>query len=454
MIQLNTSHAARLAGGRIEGEDRDYQITSVVVDSRKARAGSLFFALKGQSTDGHKFLADAYSNGARVAVTSEVDPSFEGCQIVVQDTFEALQNMARGYMEMFDLPVLAVTGSSGKTTTKDILSSALSLKYNVAKTQGNLNSSTGVPLSVFNLDMGHTIAVFEVSMSAPGEILGNVKIIKPTTALITNIGVAHMEQLGSRQGIFNAKMEIASYLTTGDCLIVNADDPFLASISGKPYQVVGAGVNNGSLQAFDVSFEGGVSNFKVMVDGKARQFRFALPGMHMVSNCLLAIAACLRHGLEPEQIQAGLDLYSPGEKRMEIEEKSGVKLINDTYNANPDSMKAAIDSLVASTSNKAILVIGDMYELGPEGPSLANGVGKYAASRSISHLFAIGDMANDYIDGFNEANGSGQAVVFSSYTGLAEELLSIISKGDAILFKASRGVALEKAYMVAREYFA
>ncbi|MDR2519859.1 MAG: UDP-N-acetylmuramoyl-tripeptide--D-alanyl-D-alanine ligase [Eubacteriaceae bacterium] len=447
MIPMRASDIAGFVGGEVAFGDGGAIADNIVTDSRKARKGSCFFALKGEATNGELFLSDAFSRGAAIAVVANPDPMAQLCQITVRDPLKALQDLARAYIERFPIPFVAVTGSSGKTTTKELLATILSQKYKTAKSPGNLNSQTGVPLSIFGLAPSDEIGVFEISMSHPGEILANVEILRPQTVIITNIGVAHIEFLGSRENIYLAKKESLAFLGESCAAIVNGEDDMLCSLEGGPFEVIKAGVECGDFTAANVSYGAGGSDFYVDLGGKAEHFRFPLAGRHFVLDALLAIAAAWRHGLGAEEIQQGLASFEASDSRMDSEEIGGVTLLNDTYNANPESMKASLDTLaILAKGGRAAAVLGDMFELGERQWELTKEVGRHAARRGIGYLAVSGNTAEAFAEGYGEANGNGVVFASSSYEAIASSIAEWLKPGDAALFKASRGMAFEGIY--------
>lgn len=441
--------------GELIGDCASCIASGVAIDSRDVKKNDVFFALKGEVTDGHKFLKQAIENGASILVVREFSREVNICQIVVEDTFVALQKLAKAYRNLFMIPYIAITGSSGKTTTKDVIASVLSQKYNVLKTKGNLNSTTGVPLTLFDLKDEHEIAVIEMSMSHPSEILANAEIVRPNIAVITNIGLCHIEFLGSQENIFKAKSEILTYLTEDDIAIVNGEDPYLGSITPDAYQIIRVGIDNGDLIAGNIRHTNECVTFTLHISGNEELISFPIPGVHNVTNALLAIAVGLQYGLKIDEIQTGLNTYQPSKHRMEIIDHKGITLINDTYNANPDAMKAAIDVLIylSDKNGKKIAVLGDMYELGEASHDMHEMCGRYAAEKGVDLLLATGQYAGDYQRGYERysASADGECLLFADKEALTIYCLKIIQKNDTVLFKASRGMQLEKVFLSLKE---
>ena len=443
MKKLTPKEIVRLTGGELWEKQEDILISGVSIDSRDTKENDMFFALIGEVTNGHKFLHSAIENGAKLVCVSAYDESLGVSQIVVKDTFKALQNFAREYIKQFDIPFIAITGSSGKTTTKDIIAGVLSAKYRVYKTKGNLNSTTGVPLTIFEIDPECEIAVIEMSMSAENEILENAEIVRPSTVAITNVGLCHIEFLKTQENIFKAKSEILHYLKNGDTAVVNADDRFLCTLQSSRYDIIGVGCENGEFIAENIVNSASGVDFDVQIDGKTEHFSFMVSGHHNVRNVLMAIKIALKYGLSCDEIRLGLGRVELSSNRMEIYKSGDICLINDSYNANPDSMKASIDVLCHSATRRKIAVLSDMYELGEMSEVSHVEVGRYASYKEVDLLLVVGQYSSCYKDGFGE-DGKLNFAMFKDKKELTTYLSEIITKGDTVLFKASRGMRLEE----------
>ncbi len=456
MFDYTLQEISLAIGSTLPGSMAQCRISGVCIDSRLASNSDLFFALRGEVTDGHLYAKKAIEAGAAAVVVDHViDDIDDNLQLVVADTMDALKKLSQYHRNKFDIPFIAITGSSGKTTTKDVTASVLSEKYRVLKTQGNLNSTTGVPLTLFNLDDSFELAVIEVSMSHPGEILANAEIIRPETAVITNIGVAHIEYLKTRDNIFKAKSEIFAYLKKDDCAVLNTDDDYLRTVSSDKFNVIGVGFDKTDLTAENVTYENNTAHFSVNIEGKDEYFDFAVPNRAGVTDAMLAIAVGLRYSVSPDEIRRGLKKAIFSDNRMENALVDGVLLINDTYNANPDSMKAACDMLANTQAKRRIGVLCDMYELGEDSALMHRECGAYAAEKGIDILLTTGDFAADFKEGFDlAANCTTRSFVFDSKEEIAEWLSANTASADAVLFKASRGMMLEKVYESVRRSLA
>ncbi len=450
MLDFTIREIAEFVNGELIAEDENAVVNSVCVDSRLAKEKSIFFALIGEVTDGHKFIPSAVENGAGLVVVHEKQ-DISCPQIIVGDTFRALQDLARKYISLFPIPFIAITGSSGKTTTKDITAAVLSAKYNVLKTQGNLNSTTGVPLTLFDLTHDNEIGVIEMSMSHPGEILGNCEIVRPEVSVITNIGLCHIEFLGTQDNIFKAKTESFAYLTKDDLAIVNGEDKYFRNYETDEFNLIKVGIDSGDLTAKDIVYETDRMFFTVNINGTDERFEFLYPGRHNILNCLSAISVALKYGLTADEIRKGLLDFTPSKNRMDIAKGEHALLINDTYNANPDSMKAAIDVLCHMAKGRKVAVMGDMFELGDISEEVHRECGLYAAEREIDLVYTVGGFRNDYKEGFDSIFSKGICIAFDDKESLCRYLKETTDKDDTILFKASRGMELDEVYHFLKE---
>ncbi len=447
MKSLTLNEICMAVGGEFQNiSNKDLEIQSVTTDTRETIKDSLFIPLRGENFDGHDFIAQAFEKGA-VCCLSEKALPFEKPVIIVENSFKALRDLAEYYISLFDIKVVAITGSVGKTTTKDMVASVLGEKYNVLKTQGNFNNEIGLPKTVFNLNNEHEVAVLEMGMNNFGEIHNLSQIAKPDIAVITNVGVAHIENLGNREGILRAKCEIFDFLKKDGTTVLNKDNDMLESIEGKfEFKTVWFGTEKTSdfyaenivshgLDGVECTICHGKSKFDVCIN---------VPGEHMVLNALTAAAVGHELGLEHGQIKHGIENFVPTSKRMSVERTEfGITIINDAYNANPVSMNAAIDVLAKSEGRK-LAVLGEMLELGEYSREFHKNVGKYASEKGIDIVIAVGDnFAKDIYEG---AKGAGGHVLhFVSQEEMFEHgLEKIFKKEDTVLVKASMRMHLER----------
>lgn len=419
----------------------EIKINRIVTDSRKIEKGDCFVALIGEKFDGHDFLEDVYVNGASLAIVSKLNTNIKIPQILVSDTLKAYKDIALSYRKRFDIPVVAVTGSSGKTSTKEMIAAVLAKKFNVHKTQKNFNNEIGLPYTVLQLDKSHEVAVLEMGMNHFGEIESLAYVARPQIAVITNIGTAHIENLGSRENILKAKMEIITYFTNSDVLIVNGDNDLLSKVKSDRYKVIKFAIENeADYRAYDVIdlYEEGIE-FKCKIRNEEKTFKTNTPGIHNVYNALAAIAVADVLGLNYQEMLDGILNFNPGSMRMNIVDKNGVKFIVDCYNANPDSMKVALDVLNKFDGRK-IAILGDMFELGDFSEKFHREVGKYLIEKS-DVLIAVGEYAKYY---FEEAKEKIETYYFNNKLEALDHLKNYIKNGDVLLFKASRGMKLEE----------
>ncbi|NLX77580.1 MAG: UDP-N-acetylmuramoyl-tripeptide--D-alanyl-D-alanine ligase [Clostridiaceae bacterium] len=449
MEKLRADEISRWVNGRLYG-NKFAIADKVSTDSRALTEGSLFVALRGEKFDGHQFIDEALKKGASIVISEEEYPACESSAvIVVEDTVRALGDLARNYISTFDLTVIGITGSVGKTTTKEMIAQVLSTQYNVHKTMGNFNNHIGLPLSVLSLNRDHEVAVFEMGMNALGEIDYLSKIIRPDIGVITNIGISHIERLGSRQNILRAKLEIINGMKENGVLILNGDDELLSGLEGLlPMPITFYGINEYcNIQAYGIESLGekGV-RFTVNIRNSEVDIFLPVPGIHNVSDALAAVACGLELGITNENIQKGLIEYSQEKMRLNIVDYGNVKVINDAYNAAPSSTMAALAVLTEiAGSRRSIAVLGDMLELGEYSGEAHRSVGARVASEKINYLVAIGELARDYVQGAIEAGMDKNYIYhFPDPESAADFLKELIEPNDVVLFKGSRGMHLDR----------
>src|SRR6202171_2457280 len=396
MNQLSILQIAELSGAKLESGDGNVLVSKVSTDSRTVKPGELFVPLRGENFDGHEFVAAAAKAGAAGAI---VDLAWKGkppknfALLRAKDTLVAYQNLAANYRKSLPLKVLAITGSNGKTSTKDFVAAVLGRRYRVTKTEGNFNNHVGLPRTILEATSQDEVGVWEVGMNHPGEIAALAKIAAPDAAIITNIGVAHIEFMGSREAIAAEKGALAESVGPEGTLILNADDPFTENIAKRTRaRVVLAGTSGGAVCVGEITQSANGSEFTILEGAHRCRAQLPVPGLHMVQNALLAVAAGRAFGLSLEECAEGLAAAPLTKARLQIKEIHGVQFIDDSYNANPESMKAALRTLVElDTDGKRIAVLGEMGELGAESARAHNEVGEEAATLGIDHLIAIGE---------------------------------------------------------------
>lgn len=441
-MRYKLSETALMTGGRLEGEDA--VVTRIEKDSRKVKPGDLFIAISGENFDGHNFLKQVAESGAAGALVSRYT---DGCglpQVVADDTRLALGRLAQNHCARFDIPKAAVTGSVGKTTTRDMVAAVLSAHFKkVHKTQGNFNNDIGLPFTVIEMDETNDAAVFEMGMNHFGEIDYLSNIVHPDIAVITNVGTAHIENLGSREGILKAKCEIFNGMKPDGFKVLNGDDDMLSTVKGenicfysksadakeKGADIYATNITQVPLESTSCTINTGELSFDVTIPA---------PGEHMVSNALAAAAVGLHLGLTPDEIAAGIASFVPTAGRMDIERGSRYTIINGVYNANPDSMKASIEVLRQADGFKCA-ILGDMLELGEYSREMHEDVGR--AADGLDLVIAVGKHAWDLYSMVKS-----KALYFETVEALAEAVTAgkIVPDGAAVLVKASHSMHLER----------
>ncbi len=418
----------------------DAEFDSVCIDTRKITKGCLFICIKGERFDAHQFANEALELGASaVMIHTDIEPN--GAYIRVDDTSSAMLKLAGYYRSQFDIPVVGLTGSVGKTTTKEFTHLVVSAKYNAIKTQGNLNNEIGLPQMLFQIDSTTEAAVIEMGMNHFGEISRLTRATRPTVALITNVGVSHIENLGSREGILKAKLEICEGLSEGAPLILNADNDMLKTVKDSKHRVIFYGVDNGDFQAVNIKQNDSFTEFDVEYYGKSQHIKIPTIGIHNVYNALAAFTVGYVLDIEPQLCANALEGYVPAGMRQRVTQVGGIKSIEDCYNASPDSMRASIKALADIKGNKKIAVLADMLELGEYSKEAHLSVGNMVGENKIDILLAYGNDAKYYVE--NAKAGGVEAYLFDDKQALADKLLQCASSGDVVLFKGSRGMKLE-----------
>ncbi len=450
MISFDCVELAEAVAGKLLWGEPDVTFFGVTTDSRKVTKASLFIPLIGEKFDGHDYIEQCFKAGASVCLTSKPIPEVAGCSaVLVDDTAKALRDLAAWHRKKFDIPVVGISGSVGKTSTKDMVSCVLSQKYSVLKTQGNFNNEIGLPLTVLNIDSSHETAVIEMGMSGFGEISRLTSIARPDIAIITNIGVSHIEKLGSQEGILKAKLEILEGLHKDGLVVLNGDDPLLKPLKGKlPFRTVLYGMHRGSdytASNYQTMGEQGTS-FEITVNETLYNVEIPVPGIHNVYNALAAIAAGIEMKIPMEIIIDGIKQFSPGNMRQSIINHNGIKIINDAYNASPQSMQAAINVLEEiSSGSRSIAVLGDMFEMGDMSKDLHYSVGEFIKNKKINYIITVGQDSGMISQAVADSgNGEIKLRHFESNKEALKYILGIVMPGDYILIKGSRGMKMEE----------
>jgi UDP-N-acetylmuramoyl-tripeptide--D-alanyl-D-alanine ligase len=463
LIKRTIKQIAEMSGAKWNGNNKELMISGVTTDSRQAAAGQLFIPLVGEQFDGHAYLEQAIQNGAVAALWQkgrEVPESLSDVPLlVVGDTLVALQRLAAAYRSELVVRVVGITGSNGKTTTKDMTAAILGTTYKVHKTEGNLNNHIGLPLTVLQLEEDTEVAVLEMGMSGFGEIELLTKIAQPDAAIITNVGDAHLLHLGSRAGIAKAKLEIALGLSEDGLLLYNGDEPLLETELGRsvlPVGIVrrtfGLAVHN-EWSAADIVIESEAASFTAVYNGTPSgmgTIRIPVPGQHNVSNALAAIAIGRFFGVPAAKIIEGLrDLKLTGMRIQPVRAYNGAMILNDAYNANPTAVRAAID-LVEQLEGytRKWIVLGDMLELGPEEQTLHFEVGAYITPGKADAVLTFGPLGQHIAQGvksrFPNASASDVVRHFEEKEELVQWLRNKLQPTDIVLIKGSRGMRMEQ----------
>lgn len=440
MKRVTAAQLLEWTGGRLHSGETIATAVSLSTDTRAIEKDGVFVALRGDCFDGHDFLPQAVLQGAGILVVEQPLPSCAVTTIVVEDTRQALLDIAKGYRALFPIPLVAVTGSVGKTTTKEMIASVLEQKYHCLKTEGNFNNEIGLPLTLLRLDDSYGIGVVELGMSHAGEIARMAPVAAADTAVISNIGMSHIEHLGSRENILRAKLEIREGFSENGELWVNGDDDLLQTVDGARTYGCAEGRD---LVAREVELTEDGSRFTVELDGERYPISLHIPGRHNVYNALAAIAVGRRFGVEPAAIVRGLEQSESVGMRMRLEQVEGLSLIVDCYNASPDSMRAALTVLQHHTSTRKIAVLGDMLEMGSFAPRAHREVGLFAGKVGADAVFCLGEQAACLAEGARES-GVASVVCATSMEELLQQLLPFLRNGDGVLIKGSRGMKMER----------
>ena len=445
MKPLSAQQIAEVLGADVAaGDPAAIVCAGVSTDTRKLPAGCAFFALRGENFDGDAFAADALAAGAALVVVQRWSGHCPAgaAVIVVPDTLAALQRLAYWWRRQLDIPVVCITGSNGKTSTKDLTTAVLSRRFRVSSTKGNLNNHIGLPLTVLATTLEDQAAVWEIGMNHAGELEPLCKIAQPKYGIITNIGTAHIEHLGSRDAIAEEKGTLARALPENGILFISASCDYHDFLRERTQAaLVSVGDGRGIVRAENLRLEPDHSHFTLVIEGDGHaEVCLPVPGRHMVINALLAAAVGWKLGMPPCEIAVGLSEVKISSGRLARRVVGGVTVIDDTYNANPESMAAAIETLAeAPVPNGArrFVVLGRMGELGIHGPAAHHQIGKLAASRDLV-VIAAGEGAEGI------AEGAGGAKHFPVLADAAKWLAAEVKPGDAVLFKGSRSATIER----------
>ncbi|MBQ9679815.1 MAG: UDP-N-acetylmuramoyl-tripeptide--D-alanyl-D-alanine ligase [Ruminococcus sp.] len=438
MKPITLKEVATACNGVLHG-DPDIQITSIVTDSRQAKNGSLFAAIKGARVDGHRFIPMTVEQGA-ACVLCEEEPEVDTPYILVESTLVALKGIAEYYRSLFTIPFIGITGSVGKTSTKEFISAVLAQKYKVHKTGGNFNNELGVPITLFGLSEEHEVAVIEMGISGFGEMTRLSKMVRPDISVITNIGYCHLENLGDRDGVLRAKTEMFTYLNENGTIILCHDDDKLSTVTEyNGIRPIFYGTGDDEFRAENIVEKGLFGIDCTLIHGSDR-INVTIPtmGRHNVLNALCAMAVGVKLGLTADEIKRGIESFENVGSRNRVIKTDSYTIIDDCYNANPTSTKAGLDTLSKLDGRKAA-VLGDMKELGTDELALHREVGAYAKEQGINVLIAVGPLSKATAEGYGEG-----AYYFEDVDSCIAQIKDILQAGDTVLVKASHSMHFEK----------
>lgn len=453
MKELKVKDILQICKGKLICGKKEETVEHFSKDTREIQKGDVYVGIKGENFDGSLFYEEAIKKGAKVCliedtqISANISKTYPNVSIVtVDNTIAALQKLATYKRSLYDIPVIAITGSVGKTSTKDMIASVVGTSFKVQKTEGNYNNHIGVPLTILGLK-DHTALVVEMGMNNLGELRTLTNIAKPTIAVITNVGTAHIGNLGSRENILKAKLEILEGLLEHGTVIINNDNDLLHKWNeeNKEYEVMDFGIQNESkIMARKIDLQEYSSHFETSINHQTRIVDVPVSGIHFVYNslCAIGVGTCLQ--ISQENILKGIQNFELSKNRMEILENSkGVKIINDCYNANFDSMKASIEALARMQTKRKIAILGDMLELGEYSKEIHEKVGTEVAKNKIDILITVGKEAT-YIAKQAKQEGMSQIYEFTTIEEAIQKIQETQKAGDAILVKASHSMNFEK----------
>ena len=448
MKNLTLENITQVCSGTYYGPAGKLQeeVSSIITDSRKADKGCLFVPIVGERVDAHKFIPQVMAAGALATLSERVLEQADFPYIVVESSLQAVKDIAEFYLKQLEIPVVGITGSVGKTSTKEVIASVLSQKYRTLKTQGNFNNELGLPLTVFRLRDEDEMAVLEMGISDFGEMTRLARIARPDTCVITNIGTCHLENLGDRDGVLKAKTEIFKFLRPDGHIVLNGDDDKLSTVKeyegiapvffgmSQGCQVYGDEIVSRGLKGMTCTIHMGEDSFKVDIP---------MPGRHMVYNALAAAAVGRIYGLTDEQIKAGIESLEPISGRFRMIDTEKFLIVDDCYNANPMSMKASLDVL-QDGSGRRVAVLGDMGELGTDEVQLHESVGEHAGKCDIDVLICTGKLCKSMAEKAIQTNPDLKVIYEPDRESLLEHLEGYVQQGDTILVKASHFMKFEE----------
>lgn len=455
MRQLSLQNIAAACHGTYHGDAAHLpkEIAGVAIDSRKVNSDFLFVPIKGARVDGHTFISQVFEQGA-LAALSEHPLETSNPYILVDSCEQALKDIAAFYLDVLNIPVVGITGSVGKTSTKETIASILAQKYCVLKTEGNYNNEIGLPLTVFNLTEEHEVAILEMGIDHFGEMHRLASVARPNIMVITNIGLAHLENFGTREGTLKAKAECFDHLKPNATVILNGDDDKLCTVStvqdkapiffglSDQHTAYADEIEDLGLRGTDCTLHLPAGNIRVHIP---------VPGTHMIYNALAGASVGITLGLSLEEIKSGLASLKTIAGRLNLIPTDSLLIIDDCYNANPVSMMAAIDILTTAKS-RTVAILGDMFELGVNEKELHYNTGAHAAKQKIDVICCIGSLSKNTYDGAKASASSSAVLYFETKEEFLEKLDNVISKNDTVLVKASNGMHFNEIVEILKKY--
>ena len=445
MYKLTPQKIAEITGGRLicNSDNQNTPVIGAVRDNRDARPGNLFICIKGERTDGHLYANDAFDAGAACCLTEQEIPNAKGPYVIVDSTTDAIKKLGSYHRNMFNIPVIGITGSVGKTTAKELTAAVLGAKLKVLKTEKNLNNELGVPLTLLSLNDSHEAAVIEMGISDFGEMSRLAEMVRPDIFIMTKIGYSHIKELGDLHGVLRAKTEAFAYMKPDGIAVMNGDDELLKSFNVKQKRITFGLETDNDFYAQNIKSHGTQSvSFDIVSEKSVFPVELPVYGSHIPALAPAAAAVGRLLGLTDKEIQEGFLSYTPVEGRSNVSDTSGITLIDDCYNANPNSVKAALISL-SQLPGRRVAILGDMLDLGKISKEMHYEIGKSAAQYGVEFLLCHGDESLSIYDGFIAAGGA-KAEHFTQIDDFIQSIPSKIEKGDAVLVKASHGMHFER----------
>ena len=445
MKRLTPQIIADVTGGQYVGNEksRNDPVTGAVRDNRDVKKGNLFICICGARVDGHTFANSAFDSGAACCLAEKTLPEAKGPYVLVESTLEAIKTLGEYYRSLFDIPVVGITGSVGKTTAKEIFAAVLGNKLNVLKTEMNMNNELGVPLTLLSLNEDHEVAVIEMGIRDFGDMRVLAQMVRPDIFVMTKIGYSHIVELGDLQGVLKAKTEAFAYMKPTDIAVLNGDDELLWGYDPGMRKITFGLEERNDVRAINVSAES-INSVEFDIVSEKDSFHVKMPayGSHLAALAPAAVIIGRLLGMTDDEISNGFLSYAPVEGRSNVSKINGITLIDDCYNANPNSVKAALTSIKALPGRR-IVILGDMFNLGEHSKEMHHEVGVFAAQSGINCLLCHGERAWDIYDGYKSSGGE-DPHFYQLLTELIEDIPKQIKKDDTILVKASRGMHFER----------